>query len=329
MKTCKTYLFTSLVLLLGMLTLPAYGQLEIPDLSEVRLDVDYALGADGLWRYHYTIHNGSTSILESLFIDLSCYDGTEISDDISSSGQGDGYLDPSRYPGIERLREGVHVPARIEAAYGSAFRWGITMGNEAFWYTKTNPQSSDDGLVLTSKGRPVARNFRIMPHPPLPEGDDDEHYPHLEEEEDYNLYGLVMGPSCHESTDIPDDDHPDPIFAGTPPREVGVNHLLTYSEPLQSRFTVAASENRIAMTVHYADEMDPDTFRVEPGWARELFSPKPGRSETVILPLNMGLNRFSLLVYGMGSTPNDWTYRDQDIFEIRRGRTPPGQAKRQ
>jgi hypothetical protein len=269
------------------------------------------------------VHNGSTIILENLLIDLSCEEGTEIADDVSSLGQGEGYLDPSKYPGIERLREGVHVPARVDAAYGSAIYWGITMGNEAFWFLKTNPQSTEEGLVLTSKGSPVMRNFRITPYPEI---SDDEHW---EDEEDYNLYGLVMGPSCNESTDAPIDDPNEVIFEGTPPREIGINDVLTYSVPHQSRFAVAAKETSVSMTVHYSSEMDPDTFRVEPGWARELFTPEPGGSETISLPLNMGLNRFRLEAMKKGGTPSDWSSRDLDIFEIRRGRFPPGQAKKQ
>lgn len=312
--------------LLGVQPLLAYAEFVEPDLSEVTLDVEYALSADGQWKYHYTVHNGSTIVLESLFIDISCKEGTEIADDVSSLGQGEGYLDPSKYPGIERLREGVHVPTRIDAAYGSAIHWGITMGNEAFWFLKTNPQSTDEGLVLTSKGSPVMRNFRITPYPLLDEAGGEEHW---EDEEDYNLYGLVMGPSCNESSDAPIDDPNEVIFEGTPPREIGINDVLTYSEPLQSRFTVAAKEISVSMTVHYSSEMDPDTFRVEPGWARELFTAAPGGSETVTLPLNMGLNRFRLEAMKEGGTPSDWTSRDLDIFEIRRGRVPPGQSKKQ
>lgn len=180
------------------------------DLSEVELKVEYALDVDGQWNYHYTVHNGSTSTIESLFIDLACEEGTAITDDVSSLGQGEGYLDPSDYPGIERLREGVPVPARIDAAYGSAIYWGITMGNEAFWYLKTNPQSTDEGLVITSRGGPVMRSFRITPHPLLVEEDDS--HPHWEDEEDYNLYGLIMGPSCNESTDAPVDEPHEGIF---------------------------------------------------------------------------------------------------------------------
>jgi hypothetical protein len=158
---------------------------------------------------------------------------------------------------------------------------------------------------------------------------DDDNHPHWEDEEDFNLYGLIMGPSCNESADAPIDDPQEGIFEGTPPRDYGINDVLTYSEPLQSRFSVAANTTSVSMTVHYSSEMDPDTFRVEPGWARELFTPKPGGSETLSLPLNMGLNRFRLEAMKEGGTPSDWSSRDSDIFEIRRGRVPPGQAKKQ
>jgi hypothetical protein len=225
------------------------------------------------------------------------------------------------------------VPATLSAAYGAAAFWGISVDNEAFWYLKTDPDSTSEGLLLVSKGRPTMRKYTITPYFELDMSHEDG-APEVEDENSYALYGLIIGPSCEESTDVPPEEPNDPIFEGTPPGAFGlygVNHVLTYATPTQSQLSVPANQTDIALTVHYAGDMDPASFKVEPGWTRELFHPTPGSSETVTLPLKPGLNRFRLEANLMDNETRAVRRptHDLDVFAIRRGKTPPGQAKKQ
>jgi len=303
------------------------------DLSEIGVSVGYSENKNGQWEYRYSVTNDSQHRLSQFLLDLVCEHSQSIADDEVPAPQGEGFIDLAKYPEIELLRKGVHVPATLSAAYGAAAFWGISVNNEAFWYMKTAPGSISEGLLLVSKGRPTLRKYTITPYFELDMSREDG-APEADEENSYALYGLIIGPSCEESTDVPPGEPDAPIFEGTPPGAFGlegVNHVLTYATPTQSQLSVPASQTDIALTVHYASDMDPASFKVEPGWIRELFHPAPGGSETLTLPLKPGLNRFRLEADLMdnGVRAVRRPTHDLDVFAIRRGKTPPGQAKKQ
>ena len=106
--------------------------------------------------------------------------------------------------------------------------------------------------------------------------------------------------------------------------------MLTYAKPLRTNLSVPERENTLEMQIHYSDEIDPDTFKAEPGWARRLFTPIPGDSETVTLPVNMGTNHIRLEV-STGRTKSAYSLqdnRDIDVFMITKRHTAPGQRKK-
>ncbi len=303
------------------------------DLSPVTVRVEYSINKNGQWEYRYSVTNDSQHRLSQFLLDLVCEHSQSIADDEVPAPQGEGFIDLAKYPEIELLRKGVHVPATLSAAYGAAAFWGISVNNEAFWYMKTAPGSISEGLLLVSKGQPTMRKYTITPYFELDMSREDG-APEADEENSYALYGLIIGPSCEESTDVPPEEPNNPVFEGTPPGAFGlygVNHVLTYATPTQSQLSVPANQTDIALTVHYAGDMDPASFKVEPGWTRELFNPVPGSSETVMLPLKPGLNRFRLEANLMDNETRAVRRptHDLDVFAIRRGKTPPGQAKKQ
>jgi len=153
---------------------------------------------------------------------------------------------------------------------------------------------------------------------------------------DFTVSGITRGPACPGEEEFVEP----PRFPGTlyPNESEAVNAVLTYSEPLRDRFHADTGTMSLTLTIHYAEEIDPKSFRVLPAKhnLQRFFNPEPGASETVVLPLEEGKNKIQLQakakslprtkrkeggMYG-GRGPD----MDQDDFEVRVGTSGGGKS---
>lgn len=213
------------------------------------------------------------------------------------------------------------TPARVSIGKGRATSYGITIDNLAMWGLYDGPGYINSGLEIISPNAPGLRFFSLMPvMRNSPEWDyPDEPDPSIPWLGDFMVTGMIPGPGCPGVTP--------PIDAAYFPGSTGqagfgeVNKLLTYSEPMRDRWHTNESVKELTITVHYADNIDPKTFQVEPGWAQKYFDPKAGASQTIKLPLKQVKNIFKLRVsVDPNNVPASYGYyrEDNDEFEVRR-----------
>ena len=107
-------------------------------------------------------------------------------------------------------------------------------------------------------------------------------------------------------------------------RDDNLNGLLSYTQPLKDRVRVSAGTREVQLSIRYRGDLDPKSFKVQPGWARHFFHPKPGTQETARLPLNANKRRYRFWLEarpakatGLADTPTD-----RDVFEFRVGPGP-------
>lgn len=250
---------------------------------------------------------------------------------------------PHENPDASSVR---HVPIRAYASLGPAGQIlsggpGVSFKGQLYWPLGLDPGNSIIGLRALSPAPPGQRAYELTPSMDGADIEADgsgwdyrntENDPTVPWIDDFTVRGMLTAPAC--ALPPPPDDPPPPPpptrFAGTALNEsAAVNGLLTYSAPLRDRFHVALGVSTVEVKIHYAAEIDPKTFKVEPAWARNLFNPAAGTSQTVLLPLKDQRNKFQLEVRSTkGKEPRkedalDQSYKDRDVFEIRRDAEPP------
>ena len=96
-----------------------------------------------------------------------------------------------------------------------------------------------------------------------------------------------------------------------------VNAMLSYIRPAQTRTSLAAGTASYSVMVSYGATIDPTTFRAELNGAvvTGLFTPTPGSTQTVALPLVTGRNVLLLSVAGGPGGPTG-TDRDRLVFLV-------------
>ena len=97
-----------------------------------------------------------------------------------------------------------------------------------------------------------------------------------------------------------------------------VDRLLSYATVRQKRTHLDRRTTRVSLLVVYAKTVDPETFRASLNGAdtSELFSPLPGGSEMVELPVHEGENVLAISIDGTlldGKTVKD---ADELIFVV-------------
>lgn len=342
----------SLSLCLGWLvSQPVLGQdvvrrdphLREEDISATQISVTVRRLEGGLYEYIYDLNSPTTNKgkIATFNVDISC--------DLDFPPHV--YPDPpDQYPGrISPLATG-YVPVRAYRAVAAdgktlAGTANISESNAVYWGIYGEPGYSAPGMRVVTPAPPGPRRYEI--HVDMetddiePDGtgwdyrgaEDDPTIPWLD---DFLVVGMTTGPACALPPPPGEQQQPPPPrFAGTPNREsVAINDLLTYSAPLRDRFHVAAGVGSVEVKIHYSSDIDPKTFKVEPGWAKNLFHPVAGGSETVHLPLKDKKSLFQLEVRSTkDKTPRkgdelDQSYKDRDVFEIRRDPAPqPGNAR--
>jgi len=269
------------------------------DISGTRVKVDYHQRADGLWVYEYnasapTSNKGTVS---TLYIDLRCDVHFEDADLPYTSSGTEGY-------------DGIHntkpiTPTAVQSDWGASAGWGIGVHNTAYWMVTMKPGESESNNRLISPAAPGLRVYTLVPqffvlgwdYPRIPD-------PTLPREQDFYVNGVIAGPGC--PGEIPPVDKPS--FPGTvhpTERDENLNGLLSYTQPLKDRVRVPAGTREVKLSIRYRDDLDPKSFKVQPGWARHFFHPQPGTQETVSLPLkaHKSRHRFFLEAHPVKTAP--------------------------
>jgi hypothetical protein len=258
------------------------------------------------------------------------------------------FVSPRTRPNASR--DGQHVPAQIYPVVDSTGQTlagppTLSFDNKMVWPLGLRPGDAVLGLRVLSPAPPALRPYALEVSMSTgdinPDGsgwaytDESGDDPLVPWVQDFRVTGMITAPACA----LPDDPPPpEPaVFLGTnhQAEPEAINGLLTYSTPLRDRLHVAADAQFIEMTIHYAENIDPKTFKVQPGWARNFFNPQPGTTETIMLPLRDKKSLFKLEVHPTNDgelRPRDefdQSYKDKDLFEIRRegSKTPPGRDR--
>lgn len=94
-----------------------------------------------------------------------------------------------------------------------------------------------------------------------------------------------------------------------------VDEFLTYANPSQWLVVVPAGARRFSLVLTYGEATDPGTFRAKLNHlnATRYFTPRPGATEVVHLPVMRGLNILELSIRG---TAGKHMKIDQDLFTI-------------
>lgn len=297
------------------------------DISGTLVSVKTTQRTDGQYEYVYTVAGPADNkgIVASFLLDLHCdrvLDRTGL-----PASQENGLIRIENIPEFVAA-PGFHTPVAISADYGSAGFMAITLEHWAQWVLELQQGETLTGLRLVSKEAPALRAYQLTPFMDTDGWDySDEEDPNLPWIPDFTVTGMVAGPACPGVT-TPIEE---PSFAGAVNREPDpINQLLTYTAPLVDRWRVASGVRSFELKITYAAAIDPKTFRVEPAWAKNMFHPVPGSSETVVLPLKDARNIFKLEVSmakrhtQRKDDAEHFSYMDKDVFEVRRDKPATG-----
>ena len=249
------------------------------DISDTTVNVTVNHLSNGFYEYLYQVDssvNNKGRIL-SFKLDISCNTSME----------------PVSFP--ESLDEDFtdastgnhHVPVQVYSTWGQAVLPGITVDNRASWAIARNPGTQSNNIRLLSSAAPGERQYTLTPSMDTEGWDygtyqlDDPTVPWIP---DFTVTGTTTGPACLGQ------EYSFPGSSAWGREPVEVNELLTYSEPKVDQFHVSKGTGNIAMTINYADNIDPKSFKVEPGYLRNYFHPTPGESESVSLPIKKNIN---------------------------------------
>lgn len=324
------------VLMLVAGSFPALEAEELPDprerdedISATQVGVQVSRTVEGLFEYLYAVsapelNSGSVNRLK---IDISCPEGVE---QVGLPEQ------PTHRSFLgSGSKDNLHAPVVIAAAPKTARAYYITEANAVTWTVNVGPGRSVEGLRLISTMPPVPREYDVEPFMDTAGwnyaafDEDDPTVPWIG---DFTVVGVIEGPGCSHEELPPDDGL---RFAGSLARDqdAEANQLLTYSQPLKDKLHLAPGERSLTFTIHYSDDINPKSFRVQPaasGWQR-LFNPQPGTQETVTLNLDDGRNRIEFFVQARfdppgrtkdpkeqaAAPPHTGPHHDRDVFKVR------------
>ena len=329
-----TSIFIVFLIILPLPSVSADEELKDPrerdeDISGTEVLVDVTEREDGLFQYEYSIHSPESNkgIIRSFQMDIACeLDFDEVEFPLSPGpGFGGDHSDGQNVPLVPRL--------------GDAFSVSIGMSNRVSWLASLDPGESAQGVKIISPAPPGLREYRLVPFLDTQGWDYDSYQDVAPGEEepvipwigDFMVVGSVTGPAC--SLESPEEPE---RFAGHPVGNEKINKLLTYSEPLRNRLRVDEDQPSVTVTIHFDERIDPETFRVQPAWARRHFdAPRPGGSQTVEVPLRGPRTQLQFEVHPRKSDqprdedPYHHSFKDMDVFEIRQGdmKAPPGRER--
>jgi len=330
-----TLIFYTLVLIVAPTVVNANEQLMDPkerdeDISgaEVAVVVNELDGE--IFEYVYTVESplSNKGEIQSFLIDVSCdmeFDEVEFPWQPGPLFGGD-------------ASDGKNVP--IVPRLGDAVLVSIMPSNRVSWLVDIAPGGAASDMKIFSNVPPGSREYRLTPvmitegwdygpYQDVPPGDDPPTIPWID---DFTVTGMIEGPACPGVSPPPES----PRYPGSTFGPAHINELLTYSEPLRNRLRVDEDQSSVTVTIHFDERIDPDTFRVQPAWARRHFdAPRPGGSQTVEVPLRGPRTQLQFEVHPRKSDqprdedPYHHSFKDMDVFEIRQGdmKAPPGRER--
>lgn len=331
--------WASVLLLLVVAPTTAIGQeLKDPyqrdeDISQTNVEVEYRQEGSGLWVYDYTIKASEPNkgTINGFSVDLACsvkFEASEIVPEPVSDSEikagGPANVDPV-------------TPVAIRADSGAAADFNISRFNSAYWILNVPPGSSAGKLRLISIASPGLREYELEPRVSTEGYDYSE--PVISDapsDDDFRVTGVIAGPGC--PGEVPPVE--EPTFPGNEPANETeeMNQLLIYKEPLQNRLHLEEGERHARLTILYGDDLDPETFHVQPGWAKRFFLPRPGTEQTVDIPMRRDRLRLVLEGHrkkseeapeGKKDAPPEPARKDRDEFEFRLPESKSGERKGQ
>ncbi|HEX6930008.1 MAG TPA: hypothetical protein VF267_12190 [Gammaproteobacteria bacterium] len=287
------------------------------EVSGTMVDVAVERLPSGFYNYVYSLATPSSNkgIVTSLDVDISCE--TAFDNVVFPEPPTPLQWDYSR-------QDGKHAPVQIyPSPTGSAFMM-LTGDNGISFLINMQPDESHTGFRILSPYPPIDREYELSAH----WGFDGYDYDSISDEEmqtvpwkhDFTVKGMTKGPGCSA------EPQPPALFAGNPVEPY--NNLLQYASPKQSAFH--SEDDTVTFDVHCSEALEPESFKVEPGWARKHFTPVPGMHDVVTLKLHPGVNQFrfegwkqqGVELEPMRENRNQYPDKDNDTFTIRRD--PPG-----
>ncbi|MDH5219049.1 MAG: hypothetical protein OEX19_15205 [Gammaproteobacteria bacterium] len=245
------------------------------DLSKTVITVQTNILSNGYYEYLYDIQTvDNLGLLSAFSIDVSCaYDFGSTS-----------YMEePDRYFTGNYSKDGLHIPLQAYSVSGFTARLTISEYNQLGWMVYMKPGKIAKGFRIVSPAQPGLRKYELTPVMD-PDGWDynsyDENDPTVPWIDDFTVTGMITGPAC------PGDIGSFPGTNKHNKESEEINNLLTYSAPLTDRFHVDKDKKEVEFSIHYADNIDPETFKVEPRRFESLFTPVPGATQTVKLLLD-------------------------------------------
>ncbi|MCW8918672.1 MAG: hypothetical protein OQL08_07635 [Gammaproteobacteria bacterium] len=279
------------------------------NISDTSISVLTAELPNGLHEYTYTLTSGALNKgkILTFLLDISCKDfpSNEIAPDFTTSGYG-----------LNSSPDSHFTPVQLEVPH--PYSPGITITNEINWLAALIPGGTITDYKITSPLPPAKRKYTLEPSWETRWWGYDEEF--IPEEwpwiDDFIVTGMIDGPSC--PSDKP------PVYPGNGGEAEEISNLLTYTVPQRDRWHVNTDTDSLTLTIHYSEDIDPKTFKTEPGWARSFFNPIPGSTDTVVLNLKKGKNlfKFSVSPINPAVTNNKNKHHrdnvDRDVFEIRK-----------
>lgn len=210
---------------------------------------------------------------------------------------------------------GKHPPVQIYPSVTGSSSLAIGRKNNVIFGVLSEPGESHTGFRILSPFPPADRAYQLRPHWTTGDYDysnlTDEEWDALSIRDDFWVDGMTRGPGCSP------EPAPPALFRGT--GDHVSEDLLQYASPMISFFHT--SDSTVAIEIYYGDALAPESFKVQPGWARKYFNPEPGTNESVTLKLHPGENRFNLYAEPTDAQPaNPRLLKkfDSDNFYIRR-----------
>lgn len=293
-------------------------RLRDEDISGTKVSVEFQQRPDGLYSYRYTLEAPSSNLgmVTNFKLDLLC------SHDFGSISLPSAPPENGAYYGNFATQSTTPVSI-IGTPDVRASSYGITAEGEALAGMGSLPGTVVNDLEIVSPAEPGMRRYTLIPAMDnSPEWD----YPEAPDPSipwipDFTVTGMIAGPGCPGVTPPVEDAR----FAGTlQGRETeATNGLLSYSGVKVDRWHEEANVKQVSFVIHYAKNIDVDSFTAQPGWIRKQLDPAPGGEDELTLTLKPGKNvfHFQVSAEGASSRKNEKSGRsehDRDTFEIRR-----------
>ena len=304
-----------LVLLAGVVSAeelkdPRY---RVEDIYDTKVSAVVNRLPNGIYEYIYTLESGKNNTAEvaSFSVDIGCNEPPSIVNI--------GISPDTKFIG-DLSTDGRHVQVQLYQSWGNAVIPGISIDNRANWMLALKPGKTASGHKILSPSPPGPRTYEIAPYIDSEGWDYETYSPDSDDDvlwiPDFVVTGQVTGPSCGQI-----EKYAGSNSWGQEPREI--NQLLSYKKPTKNQFGFSRAETGFGMVIHYAYNIDPKTFKVEPTYLRKYFHPSPSTSEDIYLNINSdfsknkaGKGKIKLSIRAIDFNEGKKNMKDTDVFYL-------------